>query len=216
MEIPDKNLRDIAAITSDGLYDVPTLERLRTALNDIDREVQRRACTTLHGVGWYPDKKQRVDIVARSWSLGEILEFPEAIDPVVKALFEKPSEYTKEGDSYLQNMVPRSSLTLEMANLIFIASSYESAMKGFQFWDRVYSVEKSDAAVLELCRLVSPITTNILHLVKHKKTRTIHMSDDDGRSWEDDVYFGSQRKRAESELERRGNPPYEPEAYLKH
>ena len=25
MEIPDKNLRDIAAITSDGLYDVPTL-----------------------------------------------------------------------------------------------------------------------------------------------------------------------------------------------
>ena len=50
--------------------------------------------------------------MARSWSLGEILEFPEAIDPVVKALFEKPSEYTKEGDSYLQNMVPRSSLTL--------------------------------------------------------------------------------------------------------
>ncbi len=41
MEISDKNLRDIAAITSDGLYDVPTSERLRTALNDIDREVQR-------------------------------------------------------------------------------------------------------------------------------------------------------------------------------
>jgi hypothetical protein len=155
----------------------------------------------LQGLGWYPDNKNRVDIVTESWRLGVVLGFPEAIDPAVKALFESPGEL--ESLIELRNTAPHSSLTLEIADLIVIASSYESRMKGYQFWNVDYSVEKSNAAVGELCRLVSPITTNILHLVKNKKTKEVHMSDDDGRSWIDRVSFGSQSVAAERELERR-------------
>jgi HEAT repeat protein len=211
-------VREGAARALGGLADARALGPLRAALNDATVGVRRAACEALHGLGWYPGKETRIDIVTRSSDLGVILGFPEAIDPAVKALFKKPSDltYVEKGRSYLENTVPRSSLTLEIANLIFIASSYESRMKQFQFWDLDYSVKASDAAVLELCRLVSPVSTNILHLIKDKKTLEIPMSDDDGRSWTDSVAFWSQREYAESELKRRGNPPYDPEAYLKH
>ena len=115
---------------------------------------------------------------------------------------------------YLRSTIPHSSSTLEIVTLTLIASSYESSMREFRFWDRVYSVDESDAAVQELCHMVSPVTSNILHLVRDKKTRYIKMSDNDDRSWEDRVSFQSQNRSAESELKRRGSPPYDPKAYL--
>jgi hypothetical protein len=70
--------------------------------------------------------------------------------------------------------------------------------------------------VAELCRLASPITSNVLHLIKNKLRREIHMSDNDGRSREEYVDFEKQRTMATRELERPGNPAYELDAYLKH
>jgi HEAT repeat protein len=215
----DTWMREYAARHLGATGDARAIEPLRTALEDEDESVRLAAARSLKELGgWYPDEEKRAEIVKRDWMPGFILGFPEAIAPTLASLFEKPSEYPyleRTGD-YLRSMIPHSSLTLEIVDLALMASSYESSEKGFRFWDRSYSVEKSSAAVRELCRIVSPMTSNILHLVSEKKTRYIKMSDNDDRSWEDTVYFQSQRESAESELQRRGNPRYDPIAYLQH
>jgi HEAT repeat protein len=212
----DDDVRRIVAEAMEkarGQSDIPSLVNvLEASGQDSDAEVLRE-------LDWYPDKKKRVEIVTRSWRLGVILGFPEAIDPALRALFKEPREYRYargRDDLWLLNICRHSSFSLDIANLTLISSSYESNMRAFQFWDVYYSVEKSDAAVAELCRLASPITTNILHLIKNKLRREFHMSDDDGRSWEEYVDFQSQRTMATRELERRGNPAYDLDAYLKH
>jgi len=190
---------------------------VRSLVGAFEAEENTSLAEVLQKLGWYPDKKKRVEIMTRDWRIGGILGIPEAIDPIVRALFESPQELKnlQEKPNPLPNTVPHSSLTLDIVNLILIASSYEEKSKSWgRSRDIYYSVEESDDAVWKLCRLVSPITTNILHLVKNK-TITFHMSDDDGE-WVNNIDFRRQKIAAEEELQRRGNPPYEPKAYLKH
>lgn len=184
--------------------------------DETDWSTRNNTTDVLKEIGWYPDAKTRREITTYSWRIALILSFPEAIDPALKGIFESPGEF-HSGPRRLTSLlcaIPNTLLTADITDLIVIASSYESHQKDFRFWDCYYSVEQSDAALRELCDLVTPITSNVLHLAKGKKRITIPMSDDDGRSWEDCVDFDLQRKLAAQELERRGNPPYQPLAYF--
>jgi hypothetical protein len=69
----------------------------------------------------------------------------------------------------------------------------------------VYDVyERSDEAINALCRIVSPLTNNLLHLVSEK-----------GISWKaPGINLIKQRDKALAELSRRGNPEYQPDAFV--
>lgn len=196
-------------------------------MNLLDSGGQASYARVLQKLDWYPDEIKRDEIVARDWRLGEILGFPEAIDRSVKALFEGPNPLSKlkkvphplsqrpEAPHPLHNAIPHSSLTFDIVDLILIASSYEEISPTLRFRDVYYSAKESNIAVSKLCGLVSPITTNVLHLVALKKKLTFNLSDDDG-SWEETVDFFGQMTTAKNELQRRGNPPYDPHAYIRN
>ena len=170
--------------------------------------------------GWYPEQTKRMEIVEKNWGLGLTLGFPEAIDPAVRVLLENGylCPYGNDEDIRLHNTVPHSALTFELADLIEAALKHPKWENESGKWPRhrYYKVEASNKAVEELCRQVSPVTTNILHLIKDKTNWEIHRTDHcETESWIDEVDFQSQRMAAIKELERRGNPPYQPKAYLK-
>lgn len=78
---------------------------------------------------------------------------------------------------------------------------------------------KSDEAIHELCGIRTQISNNILHKICQKEDylaeKYVHsdIDHDYGISTET-ISFESQRDAARKELERRGNPPYNPSAYL--
>ncbi len=75
--------------------------------------------------------------------------------------------------------------------------------------DDVYiSYEESDEAINALCRIVSPLTSNLLHLVSEKHISKNYKSLD--------INVMKQRDRALAELSRRGNPAYQPDAFVKN
>ena len=72
----------------------------------------------------------------------------------------------------------------------------------------ILDFEGSNEAFNKLCGIVTPISNNILHIISRKKDIPRN-ADERMRS-----LFTSQRKKAIEELERRGNPPYDPSIYL--
>lgn len=80
-----------------------------------------------------------------------------------------------------------------------------------------YNLSESDKAIRKLCEISTQISTNILHKISQKRDIEVEVSYDSScsQSSYDTLSFESQRKVAKKELERRGNPPYDPSAYLK-
>lgn len=77
--------------------------------------------------------------------------------------------------------------------------------------DRHVDVSTCREAIQGLCRIKSPVSSNILHKVA--KIYQIYVSMWVGSSWEDFSFkFG--REIAQEELKRRGKPRYNPSAYL--
>jgi len=65
----------------------------------------------------------------------------------------------------------------------------------------------------ELCNIVHPLTTNILHKVANK--RDIIVRSGICTSFDERIIsFSKEREIAKKELSRRGNPPYDPKAYF--
>src|SRR5229473_7577896 len=135
---------------------------------ETDQSTRNNTTDVLKEIGWYPDAKTRREITTYSWRIALTLAFPEAIDPALKGIFESPGEFDSGPRRFTSQLcaIPNTLLTADITDLIVIASSYESHEKGFRFWDCYYSVEQSDAALRELCHLVTPITSNVLHLAK--------------------------------------------------
>ena len=81
---------------------------------------------------------------------------------------------------------------------------------------RYYTLEESDKAIESLCAINSPVTSNILHLVTRKRDIEVDVSHSEAQSSEMmTLSFQHQRDKASDELKKRGNPPYQPEAYNK-
>lgn len=73
--------------------------------------------------------------------------------------------------------------------------------------------KRSVRAIDKLCSINTHISNNILHILSKKRTFTVYVSD--GCTYGNvEESFEFQRKKAEDELKRRGNPTYDSSIYL--
>jgi HEAT repeat protein len=82
-----------------------------------------------------------------------------------------------------------------------------------------YDLKEKDMTIHELCNIHTQISSNILHKVSKRKDMKVVTGYGRGQQEELHGWYGtlslvSERKMAEDELKRRGNPPYDPSAYL--
>lgn len=138
-----------------------------------------------------------------------------AIDPILQFLFETPRNTSLLEQSVfpiikkaLLELTPPPH-TLPITDIITASGYYHD----YNLYHPI--IEYSDKAIGRLCRQKSPITSNLLHLIAQKKDLSIWVQADEyGRSEEYKLNFQHQRDMAREELERRGDPPYQPKAYL--
>jgi hypothetical protein len=153
---------------------------------------------------------QLLDILKKAPELSEIVTCaladigaPESIDLLLRM-----GHYSK-----LRALVSFSFLTTEIIELTSDALTYEIIHKNINTDDdyirsEYVSMEKSKKAVQVLCSKNNQLTTNILHIVSQKKDE--HLD-----SMDEFLNYEYQRNLAVEELKKRGNPPYNLEAYYK-
>jgi HEAT repeat protein len=122
---------------------------------------------------------------------------PRAIDPILRHYM--PRQEVNRVAPHLRALLPGSRLTAEMLSLAgeFLAP------------------EGAERVARQLCRIDSDVATNLLHLVL--ETRDYEFKEYDHKcemEWTRTVSYEAARQVAREELSRRGNPPYQPEAYL--
>lgn len=157
---------------------------------------------------------------------------PEEVDQKLKDLFSSPIKLTSvsgfsaryneqmgEKRADLHRIINVSSLTEEIVDLVLSAATYEvfSYVEESGYWRSSVMLSESDEAINHLCKIDSPITSNILHLVAQKRNISVTMFEGCGQSTEvtEAVSFQNQREQALNELKRRGNPLYQLETYIK-
>ena len=77
-----------------------------------------------------------------------------------------------------------------------------------------YNVRQSTEAVDQLCNISTPISSNILYKILQKKDISVLLRWYCDFSDDSTLNFESQRYMARKELNRRGDPPYDPSVYL--
>jgi HEAT repeat protein len=162
---------------------------------------------------------------------------PEIVDQELKGLFAYPIElksysekhtpinrdwYDNKTKELFWYIVPLSSLSREVVQWAIDASTYEiNTSDKYQNSGRgTTSFFVSNMAIGRLCNSNSPITSNILHLAAQKRDITLTYSEGcqefgTETTYETSVSFQHQREEALNELKKRGNPPYQIEAYRK-
>lgn len=109
-------------------------------------------------------------------------------------------------------------LFLDYTELILLSSSYlkiGETTEGMYTTIYDYSTESGDKAVEELCKIKSPVSSNILHLISNKKTISVLMHEhEEYFSNFEDFTFENQKEKARKELTERGNPPYNSSLYF--
>lgn len=153
--------------------------------------------------------------VVRTLASMSPIDDPQVVDPVLKRLFNYHDinhDAVRHGtlahfERVLMDVVPVSSLSRELVTLILQAAT-DVHRTGTN------RSEPSDKAIDCLCEVVSPVTSNILHLVTRKPDARVpdHSGIYGGQELIDDL--SHQRDRAKRELARRHDPPYQAEAYL--
>jgi hypothetical protein len=142
---------------------------------------------------------------------------PDAIDPILQSLYMFPRNGIP--DIYkraLSALVPTSTLTEEIVDLMVGASTYQHLYKGREHDPGYISLDISDKAITNLCFIKTSVTNNALHLVLQKKDISVTMDPGCYEPWQEQVSFSHQRDIARSELKSRGDPPYQPKAYFKN
>ena len=81
-----------------------------------------------------------------------------------------------------------------------------------------YNLRPADLALNKLCKIKTPVSSNILHMIARRGDISVKVGYHS--CIESNTEFGSlsfkhHRNKATAELKRRGNPPYDPSAYLK-
>ncbi len=155
-----------------------------------------------------------IDLVLKRWDEApELLDYnfigilnkigvqPQAIDLILKRLFAHCEDDPLREAPFkaaLVALIPVSFLTEEIVNCAVKASSIRTC-----------------DSITRLCSMNSPVSSNILHLVAKKRDITIRVCRY-CNDWGDEIWsFKDERNQALNELRRRGNPPYQPEAYYK-
>ncbi len=144
---------------------------------------------------------------------------PLVIDPILQLMFNYPN-YESRGffQTALYDLVSNSSLNHLLIQLAVRAGTYEILMNAQLHGGTSYiSLEKSESAVRELCNTESDLTSNLLHLICKTKNITVKLHSSSCvycRYYDSLISFEHQRNIALNELSRRGNPPYNPDAYL--
>ena len=77
-----------------------------------------------------------------------------------------------------------------------------------------YDLKENKEAILELCNIPTQISSNILHKISQRRDIKVTISWSCSFFDEGNLSFESQREMATNELKRRGNPPYDPAAFL--
>ena len=167
----------------------PSIEPLLQALKDNQSSVRMKAAETL-----------------------DRIKDPSAIDPMLRYIFKDVNEVPVVRKALL-SLVPVFSDGEQIINFALEASSYQKKYR-YKYDAGMISHEEADDAIEWLCNLVSPITTNILHLIMEKRDINVSMDTGCGQTWIERVSYKNQREMAKKELKRRGNPPYDPSAYL--
>lgn len=213
------SVREEVVLALGQFDDAQAVEALKEALRDRSLNVQVAAAGGLRKLKWRPandDEFLPFAIASRDWRGLAQKGMPQAIDLMLQHLYEKPQEgdyWAKDIQASLLALVPVSALSEEVVTWIVDASGYEHKYQGREYDAGYISLDLSDQAVRRLCRLNLPVTSNALHLIAKKKDIVIHMDSGCG-NWDSEVSFQLQRQRALQELQRRGNPPYQPQAYL--
>jgi hypothetical protein len=226
------------------LKDKRAVDSLFQALNDKSERVQRNALNALVIMGdtravepllHILRDKQREDRVSAISTLGKLGD-KRGVDPILKFLFESPRnifhlEYHKRIgrssfrearilaniESALRNISARSCYDPSFPRAL-IADIIEAS--GY-YQDYEYPLPQGGRAVQatkRICNIKSPITSNLLHLVIQKKAIFYSTPIKDGfaSAEKKKLDFHLQRNIAKEELENRGNPPYQPNAYFKN
>jgi hypothetical protein len=143
----------------------------------------------------------------------------EAIDPLLKELFAFPREEGHGADEFKEALfaIISNSYFLKVVEWAIGASTYEHKGESYILHHAGYiTLEDSDEAIRCLCDVNTPVVNNILHLITQKRDISVTMDDGcGGEPWQQKVSFENQRKQAITELKKRGNPIYRPEAYYK-
>lgn len=190
------DVREDAARALGEIGDARAIEPLASALEDNEASVRRAAAVALRRMG-----DARADAPLAS-----------AIDAALKRLFSSPGEGALSDE--LRDFVPVSMLSEDVATWAARASGYDTGSDPNQIHYEHIDLAASDDAIAQLCRLDSPVTSNILRLVAHKRPASVRLTSGD---WdrEEAIDFEAQRDRARAELRRRGEPPYDADAYVK-
>jgi hypothetical protein len=77
-----------------------------------------------------------------------------------------------------------------------------------------HHLDISNKAVEKLCSIRTPISNNILHLIKKRNDFEVVVSISCGDANMGQLSFQSQRNLANQEIGRRGNPSYDPSIYI--
>lgn len=209
--------------------DTEAIEPLIQALKDKDEDVRRNAVEALGKIGdtravepliqALEDKNAdvRETAVEALGKIGDVRAAEETIDWVFRA-----------GGLELKNKNELESWTKVISNLfsdytalILRASSYfceehitSSPGAKYDTSDYGYDLQKPAKAIGELCGIRSQISNNILCRIAERKDIKVVVALQCRDYSYGTLSFDPLRQMAKKELERRGNPPYHPQAYL--
>ncbi len=193
-----KDMREAATRALGKIGDPRAAEPLVAALGDQKGDVRRGAVMALRTMG---------DLRAAEPLTREI-------DVEIKNLFSSPALDTRKTREALLLFAPVSALSADIVEWAVKAAGFGTEWGGgFDHNKQYLDLRDSDVAIGHLCDLDSPVTSNLLHLIARKKDITVSLALC-AYSRDEKASFQAQGDRAAAELERRGTPPYLPEAYV--
>ena len=221
------NIRKPAVIMLGSLVDYDDQNVITDALIKAlrDRHLREYAADSLAKIGTPKAADALINTVGKAdsfnmaKSLGKTGDH-RACETVINWLFMKPLHMGKLSPklSKSKRFPSFDPLFGDYTDIIISALTYKQSETGPSWTHRSWTYEKNDWAVRELCKIKTPISSNILHKVIQKRDIEVKVSYDDCEFAEhtrhSTLNFESQREMAKMELEKRGNPPYDPSKYL--
>ncbi len=229
---PDTGVRRAAARALGIIGDQRALTSLRLALQDTDIEVRSEAALTLGKTGDAEAMKQLLALcserMGRSVTESEVKLLNEIMlvlekggradlrEGIADLVFKHPDGFSRVNVPHVFGIL---SEKLQAIGLAF--RPFETSRRvgwrdndGYEVW-LGYDTAPLESAVGYLCSVNNPVTVNLLHrLASFEGARVPRGYSDKGDPGEVDPTstLGIQQK-ARNELLRRGNPPYNPQAY---
>lgn len=225
--LEDEDARANAAEALGKIGDEKAVDPLIHTLEDEERMVRRNAAGALGRIG---DKKavgpliqmlkdKNEDVRNNAAEALSRIGDPSATECVIDYLFSFsfPIDIMKS----MENLLGDYSSLIVKAAYVEVLRGYTDSGSTTEIDDSTnysYKLDTALKATKELCRIPTKITGNILWVISNREDREVLKERVGGwaRDWNEFeiLSFESQRKIVKKELSQRGNPPYEPSAYL--